>query len=391
MREQFNLARDYIHLGAFYISSHPRIVRDAIEQHRRALDDNPFLYLANRLFELPAQIRATAAEYLGGLAEEVVLTDSTTAGLALVYHGLPLEGGQEILTTTQEHYSHLESIRYAAERAGASVKKISLYDCGASINEDEIVARIRRAITPSTRVVGITWVYSGTGLKTPVRRVADLIAEANDERADSERILLCVDGVHGFGVEDEAVAGLGCDFFVAGTHKWMFGPRGTGIVWGKADKWELMRPTVPSFELAPFQAWLRGDAPLPTQASYVTPGGFHSFEHLWALPAAFTFHRQIGRARIAERTHSLNEQCKEGMARMPHVKLYTPRERNLSAGIVCFDVAGRSPEEVAARLLERRIICSVTPYGVPCARVSPSLLNSPEEIETTLRELRALA
>lgn len=391
MRAQFDLARDYIHLGAFYLSSHPRPVRDAIDRHRRALDDNPFLYVANRLFEMPVEIRRVAADYLGGTADEVALTDSTTTGLALVYHGLPLKAGQEILTTTQEHYSHLESIRFAAERAGASVKKISLFDNLETIDEDEIVERIRTAITRNTRIVGITWVYSSTGLKTPVRRIAAAVAEANARRDESERVLLVVDGVHGLGVEDAAVAQLGCDFFVAGTHKWMFGPRGTGIVWGKAGNWELMRPTIPTFELAPFQAWLSGDAPLPTRAPYLTPGGFHSFEHLWALPAAFEFHKWIGRARIAERTHSLNEQCKEGMARLSHVKLHTPRERNLSAGIICFDVAGRTPEEVAARLFERRIICSVTPYGNSSARVSPSLLNSPEEIEALLCELRALA
>jgi selenocysteine lyase/cysteine desulfurase len=390
VREQFDLSRDYIHLGAFYLSSHPRAVRDAIAKHRRALDDNPFLYVSSQLFELPLQIRTAAAQYLGGIAEEVALTDSTTMGLAFVYHGLPLKAGEEILTTAQEHYSHLESIRYAAERAGASVRKISLFDGFETITEDELVERIRSALTAKTRIVGITWVYSNSGLKVPIRRIADAIAEFNLQRDESDRILLIVDGVHGLGVEDEVVARMGCDFFIAGTHKWMFGPRGTGIIWGKADNWKMMRPTVPTFELAPLQAWWRDDSPPVTQASYLTPGGFHSFEHLWSLPAAFTFHRQIGRARIAQRTHSLNEQCKEGMSRMPHVKLYTPRENNLSAGIICFDIAGRSHEEVAVRLLEKRIICSVTPYGRSCARVSPSMLNSPEEIEATLRELNAL-
>lgn len=391
VRDEFDLSRDYIHLGAFYLSSHPRAVRDAIAKHRRALDDNPFLYVSNQLFELPAQIRAAAAQYLGGMAEEVALTDSTTMGLAFVYHGLPLKAGQEILTTSHEHYSHLESIRYAAERAGASVKKISPFDSLETITEAEIVERIRGALSVRTRVVGITWVYSGSGLKLPVRRIADAIADVNRGRDEADRILLVVDGVHGLGVEDETVARMGCDFFIAGTHKWMFGPRGTGIIWGTANNWEMMRPTIPTFELAPFQAWRCDESQPVTQASYLTPGGFHSFEHLWSLPAAFAFHRRIGRARIAQRTHALNEQCKEGMARMPRVKLHTPRERNLSAGIICFDIEGKSPEEVAVRLLERRIICSVTPYGIPCARVSPSILNSPEEIEATLRELRALA
>jgi len=78
------------------------------------------------------------------------------------------------------------------------------------------------------------------------------------------------------------------------------------------------------------------------------------------------------------------------LARMSHIKLYTPRGNKLSSGLICFDVEGVKPEEVVARLLARRIIASTAPYGVPSARVAPSLLNSPEEVETTLREIRAL-
>jgi len=186
---------------------------------------------------------------------------------------------------------------------------------------------------------------------------------------------------------------MGCDFFAAGTHKWMFGPRGTGILWARDATWGVMRPTVPSFEaLDVYTAWTHGEAPSPpTHAPWVSPGGFHAYEHQWAVPAAFRFHQQIGRKRIADRIHVLNDQCKEGLARMPHVTLYTPRGSRLSAGIVCFDVRGMSPDQVVRRLLERRIIASTTPYGVSYARAAPSILNTPAEVDTFLREVRALA
>jgi isopenicillin-N epimerase len=105
----------------------------------------------------------------------------------------------------------------------------------------------------------------------------------------------------------------------------------------------------------------------------------------------FSFHQQIGRKRVAERIHALNEQCKEGLAKMRHVKLYTPRGRTLSAGLICFDVNGMPPKAVVKRLLERRIAASTTPYGTSYARLAPSLVNTPEEIETVLREIRALS
>src|SRR5262249_22562142 len=145
------------------------------------------------------------------------------------------------------------------------------------------------------------------------------------------RIWLCVDGVHGLGVEDVVMADLGCDFFVAGTHKWMFGPRGTGVIWGRAELWPMLRPTIPSFGRSSYEASLRG-APGPrTTADVMTPGGFHSFEHRWALGEAFEFHREIGKAQVAERIHALNRQCKDGLAAMRHITLHTPRQDDVSS------------------------------------------------------------
>jgi selenocysteine lyase/cysteine desulfurase len=185
---------------------------------------------------------------------------------------------------------------------------------------------------------------------------------------------------------------LGCDFFVAGTHKWMFGPRGTGLVWGKSQAWPAATAIIPTFDRRASQMWRKTIPPeeIPG-AALMTPGGFHSFEHRWALGEAFRFHQRIGKPRIAERIHSLNGQLKEGLAKMPHVKLHTPPADSLSAGIVCFEVDGMTPEKVVTRLAERRIIASVTPYATRYARLAPSLLTSPDEIDTALREVRALA
>lgn len=393
VREQFDaLAPDYIHLSSFFLASHPRPVRAAIENYRRRIDDNPFLFIEQNIYEMPARIQASVAEYTGGKPEEVALTNSTTMGLALVYQGLPLIAGQEILTTTHDHFVHHEAIRLAAVRAGATVKKIALFDDFNKISETEIVSRIVKAVAPKTRVVGITWVHSGSGLKLPVRAVADAIAVANRGRAEADRILLIVDGVHGFGVEDESVAAMGADFFIAGTHKWIFGPRGTGIVWARSENWKLLRMVFPAFAMETFGAWLTDtELKAPMRAAWIGQGGFHAFEYEWALPAAFDFHKQIGRSRVAERIHALNDQCKDGLANMRHVKLYTPRGRRLSAGLICFDVDGMKSEAVVKRLLEKRVVASTAPYKNSYARIAPSLLNTPEEIETTLRHIRALA
>ena len=391
VRAQFDLATDYVHMSSFYLASHPRSVRDEIERHRRTIDRNPFLAVHGQS-DMPATIAAAAAEYLEGRPEEVALTGSTTMGLALIYHGLPLRAGQEVLTTTHDHYSHHESIRLAAGRTGATVRKIALYDEPAAAAEDEIVDRLRRALRPQTRVVGVTWVHSGTGVKLPLRAIAAALAEHNASRSDSDRVLLVVDGVHGFGVEDEAVAAIGLDFFAAGTHKWILGPRGTGVIWGREGRWADIQPTIPAFEKELSVAWMQEMPPGgPTRAPWVTPGGFKAFEHLWALPAAFAFHRQLGRARVAERIHQLNSQCKDGLAAMKHVRLHTPRNPRLSSGLVSFEVNSMTPDAAVARLLQRRVVASTSPYATSFVRLAPSLVNSPVDVDAALAAVRSLA
>lgn len=132
VREQFDLDPAYVHLGLFYLTSHPRPVRAAIEQFRRRLDQNPFLTVERGMFEekYPNYYHAVAkvlGRYTGGDPEDFALTSNTTTGLSLVYHGLPLKPGDEVLTTDQDHYVHHEAIRLASERNGATWRKIPIF------------------------------------------------------------------------------------------------------------------------------------------------------------------------------------------------------------------------------------------------------------------------
>ena len=307
-------------------------------------------------------------------------------GLAILYSGLPLTSEDDVLTTTHDHYVTHESLRLAAGRANAQIRKVQLYERPSEATAVDMTEAIRKAITERTRVVAITWVHSSTGVKTPVRQIADVIAKANQGRAPGRRILFCVDGVHGFGIEDVTMADLGCDFFAAGTHKWMFGPRGTGILWGKAELWPLLRPTIPHFGAAAYGAWMRGAAPPPTTADMMTPGGFHSFEHRWALGEAFEFHLSLGKAKVQARIHELNRACKQGLAAMKHVTLHTPLADDTSSGIITFEAKGLTPEQVVKKLHEKRIVASTTPYATSYARLAPGLINSPADIDRVLAE-----
>ena len=391
LRAQFPLSPQLIHLAAFFLASHPTPVREAIERHRAGLDADPIGYWFEHEEKQEARVLQAAAEYLGGNPTDIALTDSTTMGLGLLYGGLQLRSGQEILTTTHDHYSTETALRLRAERTGATVRQIPLYRALKTVSRDEIVESLRKGISPATRIVAVTWVHSSTGLKLPIHDMALAIQAINRSRDEQDRIIFCVDGVHALGVEDFRVTELGCDFLVAGTHKWMFGPRGTGLVWGHPQAWPIAQPTIPTFSGQAYDLWMenKSSKDLP-QSVHMSPGGFHSFEHRWALDEAFRFHQAIGKSKLTQRIYELNQQLKQGLAAMPHVTLHTPMSQDLSAGIVCFEVAGLAPRQVVEKLRQRGIVGSVTPYATKYARLAPSLINSPKEIETTLAEIRNL-
>lgn len=391
IRANFNLDYDLIHMSGLYLTSHPKPVRKAIEKYHRLLNANPTEFHRDHCDELDAAVTHAAASYLGVDASDIALTDSTTMGLALVYSGLKLTEDHEILTTTHDHFASDLSLELSVKRTGAKLRKITLYNDAEKVSSAQILQNIIQNITDKTRILAVTWVHSCTGVKLPLRAIADALLSINSTRNKQDRILLCVDGVHGHGVDSKGPLELGCDFFIAGCHKWLFGPRGTGLIWGTRDAWARVDPIIPTFDTATYKVYMGILPPCKTtNSARMTPGGFHSFEHRWALKEAFQFHEAIGKLRAEKRIQLLNRQLKEGMAKMPHIKLYTPLEDNLSAGIVCFDVAGMDPFTVIDRLREKRIITSITPYKTQYPRLTPGLINSPEEVDHALQTLHEL-
>jgi selenocysteine lyase/cysteine desulfurase len=391
LRNMFPLTRKYIQLSTFLLASHPKPVSDAIEKHRLAFDENPSDYWHQHFQTIDRDISTIAAQYMGGKAENIALTDSTTMGLGVVYSGLKLQPSDEVLQTVHDHYSTDMSLAHRANRTGARVNRIALYDDPAKVSVNDVLKRMKAGITSNTRVFVATWVHSSTGVKLPIRAMADSINKLNQQRKAHQQILFCVDGVHGFGIENQDISELGCDFFIAGTHKWIFGPRGTGIIWGNDKAWSQNEPVIPSFS-ASYDVWMGGmTQDQVSVGEHMSPGGFHSFEHRWALPEAFKLHMQLGKANVQKRIHELNQQTKQGLAKMAHVKLHTPASNELSSGLVCFDVQGMKPEAVVKTMHEKGIIMSNTPYRVSYARFAPSLLNNEQEIEIALAEIQAMA
>ena len=387
VRSDFLLTREGIQMAQFLLSSHPATVRQAIEKHSRRFDEDPSEYWHNAREEAVNGVLKAAADYLKCAPEEIALTDSTTMGLAILYSGLKLNQGDHILTSTHDHYSTEKSLEFAVNKNGASMSSIDLYKNASSASVDEILGNLKAGIRDNTRIVAVTYVHSITGVKLPLARMSRLIKEINQQRDEKDRIYFCVDCVHGFGVEDITVDELGIDFLVAGTHKWLFGPRGTGIVWARKDAWHMVDPIIPPFS----EAYLMWMGVLPERPlnffEKITPGGFHSFEYRWALKEAFEYHMQLGKEKIQNRTHELNTLIKQGMQENSRIKLHTPMSSELSSGINSFEVKGMSPQQAVLKLRKMDIYGSTTPYKTIYARLTPCILNTEAEVMACIKAL----
>lgn len=376
LRQLFDLDPDYVHLANFLITSHPRPVREAIEKYRAVLDRNPAMamdYDTQYTWQREAQVRQSVGRYLQIKPAQVALTGSTTEGLALMYGGIHVRPGQEILTTVHEHYSTRNALKYRTQRDGTQVRSIELFKSPQGVSTDEVLGNIDRNIRANTRVLGMTWVQSGSGVKLPIGEIGKLVDQHNRNRDEHERILYCVDGVHGLGVEDVTFADLNCDFFVAGTHKWMFGPRGTGIFCSRSEQLEHLTPLVATF------------SENQNFATTMTPGGYHSFEHRWAVDQAFDLHMQLGKANIQSRIHALNSYLKQRLLEHPGIELVTPLSPEHSAGFTFFRGQNLDTDATAAWLIENRILVDAVDRDAgPVVRMAPGLLNSEADIDRAM-------
>jgi selenocysteine lyase/cysteine desulfurase len=392
VRAQFPLNPARIHMAQMFLASHPTPVADEIQMHREKFDADPVEYWEANFQTAEVRVREAAAKYMGVNQEEIALTDSTTMGLSMLYNGLKLKAGDQILTTTHDHYATETALDFAAAKTGAKIQRISLYDEPSTADSDQIASRLVHAITSSTRVIALTWVHSSTGVKLPIKRLAKIVSDLNKSRPENKRIYFCVDGVHGFGADDANIAEMGCDFFVAGTHKWIFGPRGTGVLWARKDAQSFIAPIIPAFSYDAYGRWA-GWVPADKEVSFTdlhSPGGFHSFEHRWALHKAFEFHMEIGKGRVWERTRDLSTRFKDGLKRIKGITVHTPISTDLSAGINCFEVAGVTPDDVLKKFAAAGIVASTTPYKVVYARVTPSIINSEAEVDQCLKVLETM-
>jgi isopenicillin-N epimerase len=174
------------------------------------------------------------AKRFGGQSDDWVFCENATAAVSGVLYALDLKPGDEILTTSHAYGAVLKAMSLVAARHGAQVRIASLPSILES--EEEVVQSIARELGPRVRLLIVDHITSATAVIFPVRQIAALARAAG--------IPVLVDGAHAPGQIALDAPSLGADWYTGNAHKWLFAPRGCGLLWTAPERQDVTRPAV---------------------------------------------------------------------------------------------------------------------------------------------------
>src|SRR5881409_30956 len=311
IQNSFTVTRGIINLNNGGVSPSPRIVTEALVRYQWEQEDATAYTMWQILEPQCETIRTGLAELFGCDREEIAITRGASEGLETLLLGMDLKSGDEVLTTTQDYGRMLTTIRQREQREGIKLNLIKIPIPPKNINE--ITAAFERAITPRTRLIKIAHQINITGQITPVKAVCEM--------ARRHGVETIVDGAHSFAQFDFKQKDLGCDYFGTSLHKWLYAPKGTGMLYVKRDKIAKIWPL--------FAAEDKQKADIRKFEEI----GTHSAAPKLAIGEAILFHRGIGPKRKEARLRYLSRYWMNKLKDLPNVRFHTSFAENQSCGI----------------------------------------------------------
>lgn len=310
-------------------------------------------------------VRGRAAALLGCAADDILITRGTSEGMSLMAQSLRLSPGDRVLATDQEHGGGSVGWEHRARRDGVVLDRIVI--APDEHDGDAIVRRFAAALTPATRVISFSHVITSTGLRMPVAEISAL--------ARTHGALCIVDGAQAVGSIPVDVRVLGCHVYATSGHKWLMGPKGTGLLYISPEAAEALAP--PQWELS---------------RRYVSDStGMGALPSVVGLGAAIDALQAIGMVEVERRIVALRDRAYEAMMQIPGLRVMGPPPGPLATALV----AGLLPEridsaELRTNLRDRHgvVIKMVEKRWFNGVRLSPHLFNTEADIDAAVQALR---
>jgi len=279
-----------------------------------------------------ASARSSIARLIGAdNARQIVFTFNGTGALNLAIHGL-LRRGDHAICTDADHNSVLRPLRYLEEHGGIEVTRVTCNTAG-WIDRDDI----RRALRPSTRLIAMLHASNVTGAVQPVADVVE-IAHKNGAR-------FLLDAAQSLGHWPVSVKELPIDLLAAPGHKGLLGPLGTGLLYIRDGLEKEIQSTVQGGT-----GTQSNEDRQPESVPDKYESGNHNVPGLVGLAAALGWLEARGVGAICRHEKELADALREGLRRIPAVKLHGPSEGQLAVAVVSISIDGYDPQEAAAVL-----------------------------------------
>ena len=201
-----------------------------------------------------------------------------------------------------------------------------------------------------------------TGQITPVKAVCDM--------ARAKGIETIVDGAHSFAQFDFKQKDLGCDYFGTSLHKWLYAPKGTGMLYVKRDKIEKIWPL------------MAAESKQATDIRKFEEIGTHSAAPKLAIGEAMLFHNGIGGKRKEARLRYLSRYWMNRLKDVPKIRFNTSFDPNQSCAIANVQIEGTDPKAVAKYLFDKHHI-----FTMPIMHEEFQGIRITPNVYTTLSEL----
>ena len=339
--------------------------------------------------------REVVAGFVRAEPESIVWTSGATEGVNLIAYSIgnaslgrggeaarrfALRAGDEIVVTETEHHANLIPWQELAARTGATLRHIPVRDDGRL----DLTAAAE-VIGSRTRIVAFPHVSNVLGIVNPV---AELVRLA--QGVDALTVLDACQSAPHLALD---LPGLGVDLAVFSGHK-IFAPYGIGVLYGRSDVLEALPP------------FLTGGSMITTvtldSAEYLPPpqrfeAGTQPVSQAIGLAAAVRYLADLGHDAIAAREAVLERRLREGLRRVPGVRMLGDAPDVQRVALAAFDVAGVHAHDVGQFLDARGVAVRV---GHHCAqplhrrfgltasvRASAAFYNTEDEIDTFLDAL----
>lgn len=370
IRGEFDFTDDHIPMNAANLCPSPRRVAAEVTRFTQLIDVDPSFQNRDQFAGHLDQSRAAVAGQLGVKADEVALVRNTSEANNIINAGIDLNEGDEVVIWDQNHPTNHVAWAVRAERYGVVVRTVTVPAQPRSI--EALMAPFEEAITPKTRVLTVTHVSNVSGLRLPVRELAQLCR--------SHGIHFHVDGAQTWGALNVNLADIGCDSFSGSAHKWFMGPKEVGLLYVKEDVIDGIWPAT----VAP--GW-GSDA----ETDLIGARKFESLGQrddaaLTAMATAADLHDQLGPANVERQVMRLAQLLKEGMAELG-ATLVTPLDPMFSGGVCIVAVQPEHRVELWDRLYKEHGIIGAPTGGL---RLCPHVYNTEGHVDQALAGIKSL-